>query len=1263
MPGNTPAAVSKVAVLAAVSSLSFVAPALATLAGPMPQILLAALGAAGIEIGVDQFTKLIEGRKQRARPTAGALLRNHDLEVLALHALDTAAERDLGRTRSGSTARRKLLEDLRAAVERELRSEQPTELPVVADGEILGMLTGLHGPNARSAAPELGETVATLLQACGTPHDDASITAAAHRLTEPFQSAVVELLKRDVNGEGPAEGRAYAALTLRFQGAVLATLQALRAGHEADTDRVKALLGELNDSQIRQIWAAEHQLQLSIEESVAQLRDQLSEHHAELVGRLARIDERLLEIAETLRGLYGSRLEPLATFASRYWSIARTYDYGLDDLWAEASTASALQETFLGRHGELEKVRGLLAEDKIRVHVWRGPPGTGKTRFALAAADLARGEGWHVLFVTAGDNSFTDAAMASLHRLRASGPRGHSGASFRCLVVWDDYKGSQPERMGAFLDLPWTWEGDFALRCLVTTWPTHDVLGERRHQRERYSEFAFEPVHDPGSVAEYLRRIAAASPRAAAALRRNDALAAVALASEGHFEAALRGLALALQPGVPIPQTSAELLANSYSRAIERVARSAAGADLDGQRLRVLRILAYVGHAEPEALPPDLRDVAWQLSEVRFLAHERANEGEPGLFVMRPDGLRVHIVRESLHPPGVASTRLSWQGRFHDDPIRALAPFALSALPLIWSITHLVTEEPLRSRAESLREELADHVRDCGRHVDAQVGALRHAAALRFTTIVEPDPAARMRLADRIAALRAAGHDTEEIALEEAKALFNATVGEPDPAARLRLADRIAALRAADHDTDEVALQEANALNNATVVEPDPAVRVRLADRIAALRAAGHDTEEIALEEAKALFNATVGEPDPAARLRLADRIAALRAADHDTDEVALQEANALNNATVVEPDPAVRVRLADRIAALRAAGHDTDEVALNEAKALFNATVVEPDPAACLRLTDRIAALRAAGRDTDEIALREAKALFNATVGEPDPAARLRLADRIAALRAADHDTDEVALNEAKALFNATVVEPDPAARLRLADRIAALRAADHDTDEVALNEAKALFNATANEPDPAACLRLADRIAVLRAAGHDTDELALEEATALFNATVVEPDRAACLRLADRIAALRAAGHDTDEIALQEAKALINVTANEPDPAARLRLADRVAALRAAGHDTDEIALEEAKALFNATVVEPDPAACLRLADRVAALRAADHDTDEVALNEAKALFNATVVEPDPAARLRLADRIAALRAAGHDADEITALEAEAR
>ena len=66
--------------------------------------------------------------------------------------------------------------------------------------------------------------------------------------------------------------------------------------------------------------------------------------------------------------------------------------------------------------------------------------------------------------------------------------------------------------------------------------------------------------------------------------------------------------------------------------------------------------------------------------------------------------------------------------------------------------------------------------------------------------------------------------------------LFNATVIEPDPAKRQALADRIEALHT--QHGQEAAVREplARALTNATVVVPDPARRQALADRIEALR-------------------------------------------------------------------------------------------------------------------------------------------------------------------------------------------------------------------------------------------------------------------------------------------------------------------------------------------------------------------------------------------------------------------------------------------
>ncbi|MFN9428827.1 MAG: hypothetical protein ACK6DX_01640 [Acidobacteriota bacterium] len=71
-----------------------------------------------------------------------------------------------------------------------------------------------------------------------------------------------------------------------------------------------------------------------------------------------------------------------------------------------------------------------------------------------------------------------------------------------------------------------------------------------------------------------------------------------------------------------------------------------------------------------------------------------------------------------------------------------------------------------------------------------------------------------------------------------AMALYSATVGEPDPAARLALAERIESLHAAHGQEPAVREQLAKALLSATVGEPNPAACLALAERIESLHAA-----------------------------------------------------------------------------------------------------------------------------------------------------------------------------------------------------------------------------------------------------------------------------------------------------------------------------------------------------------------------------------------------------------------------------------------
>jgi hypothetical protein len=156
----------------------------------------------------------------------------------------------------------------------------------------------------------------------------------------------------------------------------------------------------------------------------------LRQTHGELSAKLDQIES-----------LIGHGLQSPEEFCRDYWDRRRA-DPGLELLWEDADRAEILTREIVGRAAEIAEFENFIDPKKTSrlVQLWKGYPGTGKSRLMLEFAERATKAGCRVLFV---EKSVHD-LDAALRRIKSAEP---------VVLIWDDYQGNKPEDLKTFLDL------------------------------------------------------------------------------------------------------------------------------------------------------------------------------------------------------------------------------------------------------------------------------------------------------------------------------------------------------------------------------------------------------------------------------------------------------------------------------------------------------------------------------------------------------------------------------------------------------------------------------------------------------------------------------------------------------------------------------------------------------------------------------------------------------------------------------------------
>ncbi len=905
-------------------------------------------------------------------PETDLLLRNHDLNLLVVEALRRAIE-GAAETK-GLAAHHKLIRSLAAQIEAHF--QQVGKLNIAGQGQTdlpnLAVHLAQHG-HTQSQPPQLeletwrnllDDLAASVKNPAGLPEirDGLAAHVQAH-----FDRLVIAILREDASGQGPTQGRGWAALTLLVWTRFSADLRTLKE-YAASSDELTAMLfatQQRADAKLDELlrWlgplAAEHK----------ELSDYLRAAHHDLATRLDDIQE-----------LIGHGLLSPEEFRLHYWRNRRN-DPGLELLWQDPDRAQILTTEIVGRAAEVAEFGRFLdpANRSVRVRFWKGYPGTGKSRLMIEFARHATEAGCRVFFV---DPAVHD-LMAALKRIRPGPP---------VVLLWDDYKGDKSEELRTFLDLdapPCDRLGPTVKR-VITGWPSHNVLGEKARDA-RYVEAELRPIVPSDELVGYTSRLLSS----VAVRQRTEVAQTIVEGTESQPEAVLRAVRLVIE-GKPVGQIDfVNLLENEYDDLIRyRLLAERNQEDCDGVR-KALVVMSLLGSVD---LGDGEQRSALEAAGVKehclgVLADKRTVSRNGGVYSISLDTFRRHVVRRAMdyRRPEVISG--SPEGL-----ARLAAPLLLGWFDTIWRICVLAAAntglgDEIRTRILGVLDSiLAGGLSD--------QAALQLASRLFAATPVEPIPCWRGALADKIGKVRNR-RDNARIALEHANALYNATVGELDPLRCRALADAIGKVRQA-YNTPEIALAQAMALFNSTVGELDPTRRGELAEAIRNLWME-HKAHEIAIELAKALCNASWLESDALRRAGLAIEIGRVRRVlerqGYRNPEIALAEARALANASVAEPDSRKRAELAGKIGKVRQK-YNTPEIATQEAGALFNATITERNARLCRKFARAIGKVRKV-HDTLEIARSQAKAIYNASVVEQDPVRRAILKNQIRKLDA----------------------------------------------------------------------------------------------------------------------------------------------------------------------------------------------------------------------------------------------------------------------
>ncbi|MCB9385372.1 MAG: hypothetical protein H6509_12225 [Bryobacterales bacterium] len=948
--------------------------------------LLTAVGAVGQSIAAGE---LDEHSRRKPKPP-GLLWANHDLRLVVASALrstlaDAANQETL-------KAWKKQIGYLADKVDDFLAEQPPGELTAAQLPEVLDANAAGEAHVAPEVWPAVIEELARRAKTMAIPEPQKE--ELARHLAQRFEGFVVETLKEDATGRGPAEGRAWPALQLLFWGLMRASAERIEGGVEELQGQARLQVEELK------------RVDLKLDELVRWHGSQVTEEDPALAELLRTLGAALSRQIDEIKALFADGLLTPSEFEAAYWREKRV-DARVLELWKNPQQAKVICESFVGRTAELDDFDAFLGSGGQWVLHLYGKPGNGKSRLMLAYAERAHAAGRRVYFIEQAPGNLR-AAVKSL------------GPGAPVVLLWDDYRGRPEGAMEAFLGLDYA--GGPVIKRVVSTWPTVQVFRDHSHKAQ-YVQRELEPVGDADAM---LGLTKALLPRIAD----GDAARIVELA-EGYPDALLAAVQL-----VAIGKYSSSALPRNVLEAVDDalIERARTGLGLEAEKVE--RALLALALTESVDLAVQEEKEAYKQAGVdgRTLgllagAHLVGRIDGTRRYELKPDRFRVQLIARAID--GERPDLL-------DVGPEELAGFAAPLLERwvysIWGVCVLATGGAEgNAQREPVQRALLATMSGLGEGWSA-VRAEQFARNLANSTAVEPKPMRRLALARQIGELLTR-FPRLEIARAQALGMFNVTVGRQPPEWCVERAEEIGQLldlfRAA-----EIALLKAQALVNATNSERD---LMKCMERVAVISSllGEYQTEEIALSKAQALYNAAVIARDQTERSEIVRDIAELHE-HYPTLEIAAVLARGYVNLTAFE-------RNWNRFGAYREATkallvkYPCIEIAARLAEALFNGAAGTPLAARRVKLAEEIGELHIC-YSNEAIIVAQVEVLRNAVAVEADPEACLAVCRSIATIRR-EHAVVAIARIEANALGLTATRKGDQGWRWGLAKDIGKLQ------------------------------------------------------------------------------------------------------------------------------------------------------------------------------------------------------------------------------
>ena len=431
---------------------------------PLEQKLALALGSGALTLlGSWRMNTEVQEHADNTRerlPETNVLLRNHDLNILVIEALRRAIQH--AAASPVFAAQKKLIEALAAQVEPHFsdlangpRDSLSREiLPNLALLR-LSQTDGGKGTGARDL-----ETwqilVDDLAKRANSPAGFLQLRARlAAQIRDTFDSIVVAVFKEDATGRGPTQGRGWAALTLLFWTRLSSDLRVLKE-YAVSQDELMMLLLDI-----------EQRASGRLEELLRWLGP-LATEQKELSAWLKEVHGEFLTKLYDVERLIGHGLLSPEEFRLSYWNKRRR-DPGLQLLWQDAARAALLTTEVVGRAGEIAEFEQFIhPKNPHWVQIWKGYPGTGKSRLMIEFAERATAAGYRVFFVS----HTTHDLIAALRCIESDEP---------LLLLWDDYHGENADSLRDFLEPqgpPLDPLGP-PVKRVITAWPSQNILAEK----------------------------------------------------------------------------------------------------------------------------------------------------------------------------------------------------------------------------------------------------------------------------------------------------------------------------------------------------------------------------------------------------------------------------------------------------------------------------------------------------------------------------------------------------------------------------------------------------------------------------------------------------------------------------------------------------------------------------------------------------------------------------------------------------------------